>query len=169
MILRQMSYPWREDHLIELDMREFRPPRLPRVIRRCQTRHRTVLIQEFFFTQGVKLLGRPELVKRGWTRRMVIEQLRERRLMIRGIRELYSERDVLEAESRPETADLLRRNLEARRDGGWGRQGSITSLQQAPDPRSKRAREQRGRENISRLMSGMPEAGGQLWSRPEQG
>ena len=147
----------------------------PSSIHRCQRRHYTQLLQEFLAAQGVHLHTIPNLIQRGWTKRMIREELAEHQQSLHGAHIMYP-RDVIEdLENRSDIAKAVARNLEARAMGGFGHVGSICSRSTSsqdpvrqPSPRHRDGLDTRRlaqEQRIHDLMSRRPHKGGPIWSR----
>ena len=125
--------------------------------------------------QGVRLLDRESLLRRGWTRSMIRNELGPKEEGIIGTHPLYLTQRVELAEDRPDIARAIRRNLEARALGGIGRQGSLTCQSANPSEpvrqpipkrnRKKESRRETYNQGMEEMMRRMPAGGGPLCSR----
>ena len=125
--------------------------------------------------QGIRLLNRESLQRRGWTRSMIRNELEPKEEGITGTNPLYLTQRVELAEARPDIARAISRNLEARALGGIGHQGSLTCQSANPSepvrqPIPKRNRKKESRreaytQGMEEMMRRMPAGGGPLWSR----
>ncbi len=120
-----VTQPWHEN--MEMLSRSSETPqtKLPGIIHKCQVKHRTQLVQDFFAAQRIRTLKQTEIIRRGCTRRMIKSELAGAHTWITGVSPLYRRETVAAAESRPEVAQAIKRNLEARALGGIHHQGSI--------------------------------------------
>ena len=165
---------WHENMEIFFHSSETPGTKLPRVIRKCQAKHRTQLLQEFLAAQGIRTLNRLEIMRLGWTRGMIKSELAGEHTWISGINSLYRRETVEAMESRPEINRAIERNLEARELDDIDHQGSLWSSSsdprepvRQPIPRGnkkKEPRRERRLRGIERAMSSKPEGGGPLWS-----
>ena len=165
---------WHENMEIFCQASETSQTRLPRAIQKCQVKHRTQLLQEFLATQGIRTLNRPEIMRRGWTRRMIKSELAGEHTWISDTNSLYQRETVEAMESRPEINQAIERNLEARALGGIDHQGSLGSSSSDPQEpvrqpipkgnKKKEPRRERQLRGIERAMSSQPEGGGPLYS-----
>ena len=66
---------WHENMEIFFHSSETSRTKIPRVIQKCQVKHRTQLLQEFLAAQGIRTLNRLEIMQQGWTHRMIKSEL----------------------------------------------------------------------------------------------
>ncbi len=155
-----------DKELLEWEISQCDPrDRLPGQIRKCQRDQRTQALKEFMSRQGIVLLDRNDLQKRGWTRRMTQHELRGMEIDIWGAPKLYRLEHAERAEDRGEIAETIRLNLLAREKGDIGHQGPVSGLTQRRDPNSGTSRRRREFQDMRTMMSNRPEGGGPLWAR----
>ena len=175
MTIRLAKYPWADNKELGIPPGPETDTSIPKGIRRCHTKHRTQLFQEFMAAQGIRLLDRESLLRRGWTRGMIRNELGTRGDSIHGTYPLYLTQRVEMVETRPDIARAISQNLEARALGGITHQGSLTSQGsnseepvRQPTPkgnRKKESRQEKYTQGMEEMMRRMPSGGGPLWSR----
>ena len=175
MTIRLAPYPWTGNKELGIPPGPETDTRIPKGIRKCHTKHRTQLFQEFMAGQGIRLLDPESLLRRGWTRSMIHNELGPRGDNIAGTHPLYLTQRVELAETRPDIARAISRNLEARALGGMSHQGGLTSQGanssepvRQPIPKGNRKKESRREkytQGMEEMMRRMPSGRGPLWSR----